>query len=850
MGIGTQGLGSFLEAGGGGGGGVTIIPAGGEVSGTYSGNVYCEGDAYLTGSVTVEGDLYIPDGTLYNYGGYDLTVEGSLYSDQIYFIPAVTVVAATVADPMVITCSANHGFPLGSSGYNIQVQDLVSGGNAYGSGTLTVLDVPAADQLTLAIDNTIGSTSASGWAQRNNTPEQGNFDIRGDLITNGMTFWQVANIPATVRVGGSLTGSAGFSGTLVDLRGLFDTQGAQLIVYGDLAVGFLDQSGGDSLAGSAGQGGNATVYGSAHLASDWMLNGGHCNVLNYSAGSGGNVLIYGDLSVQNDFESRGGDCSGGGFGDAGSGGNLTVYGDATMDDIFMDGGSLTNDGTGNAGNGGTIDFYGNLAIDIFDVYGGYCDTTNPDSRAGNGGSVYIDGSASFRDDVDMRGGNRDGALTGPSTGVFGGQGGYLRVWGDVDGRGDWDDELWAIRLHGGSCFTTNFGSHRGGSGGTFYVAGDASVSNLYIYGGQGSLADPFGFSGGQGGSVQVGGDLNCESMEIYGGDATTTGSAGNGGILEALGNVTAASIETGGGDAAQGNGGEGGNVQIEGATTITSNGIDSRGGSCASSDETHYAANGGSITLGSLLGRDGITITSDGGNRSGSTTVASTVISPNAGNITIRGPAVFGTVRANGGNITTDYPGPMGGSGGNITFHGTVTSDIEISSVGGSAAGNSGGNGGVIVFNGHASAVVVNTSGGDANNSILGGDAGMNGAAGNIQVLGGGAFTALGGLDGAGAGSAPVSLTTFELAGSITVGILAATDRAGVTIKPYTSSPRPCILKIEGMPNKNTLNDTAGNASPALGASTAGSIFFSGVGGTSPDTGWYALAGMDLFGGP
>ena len=55
----------------------TIIP-GGTVSGTYTGDVYCQGNASLTANTVVDGDLIVV-GTLTNALGYSLTVYGDCY---------------------------------------------------------------------------------------------------------------------------------------------------------------------------------------------------------------------------------------------------------------------------------------------------------------------------------------------------------------------------------------------------------------------------------------------------------------------------------------------------------------------------------------------------------------------------------------------------------------------------------------------------------------------------------------------------------------------------------------------------------------------------------------------------
>ena len=54
----TSGFGTLFASAGGGGG--TVIPNDGTLSGTYTGNVYCDGAATITGDVTIKGgNLYV-----------------------------------------------------------------------------------------------------------------------------------------------------------------------------------------------------------------------------------------------------------------------------------------------------------------------------------------------------------------------------------------------------------------------------------------------------------------------------------------------------------------------------------------------------------------------------------------------------------------------------------------------------------------------------------------------------------------------------------------------------------------------------------------------------------------------
>ncbi|NBR00150.1 MAG: hypothetical protein EBT97_06775, partial [Actinobacteria bacterium] len=84
MSISTDGFGTIiagLETGGGGG---SVIPADGEISGTYEGNLVCDGDVTVTGTLEVKGSLLVRGG-FYNDGGYEVTIHGDLHAQGIYF---------------------------------------------------------------------------------------------------------------------------------------------------------------------------------------------------------------------------------------------------------------------------------------------------------------------------------------------------------------------------------------------------------------------------------------------------------------------------------------------------------------------------------------------------------------------------------------------------------------------------------------------------------------------------------------------------------------------------------------------------------------------------------------------
>ena len=89
MSIATDGFGTIiagLETGGGGG---SVIPNEGEVTGTYEGNLVCEGDVTVTGNLTVNGSMTVL-GNFTNDGGYEVTIRGDLHAQGVYFDKADT----------------------------------------------------------------------------------------------------------------------------------------------------------------------------------------------------------------------------------------------------------------------------------------------------------------------------------------------------------------------------------------------------------------------------------------------------------------------------------------------------------------------------------------------------------------------------------------------------------------------------------------------------------------------------------------------------------------------------------------------------------------------------------------
>lgn len=175
----------------------------------------------------------------------------------------------------------------------------------------------------------------------------------------------------------------------------------------------------------------------------------------------------------------------------------------------------------------------------------------------------------------------------------------------------------------------------------------------------------------------------------------------------------------------------------------------------------------------------------------------------------------------------------------------TVTGDCiiegNLSLSGGQAIANGGGNGGNLTVYGHASVTYNFTlSGGNSVESVLTGDASVAGRAGYATFRAGVTTSNINMLDGTFGvgGSAPVSDVELALHGTCMVNQINMTSRGNVYIRKSPFYDTPAMLKVNSLPTKNTLNDSAGTATGDVSASLASSMFLTGPGGV-----WYAVAG-------
>lgn len=702
----------------GGGGGVTIIPNGGNLNGTYQGNVLCEGVVTMTGTVTVEGDLLVLD-TFTNGGGYNLTVRGDLNARQMNF---------SNDDP------------------------------AETAGSITV---------------------------------------DGDFWFYGLYYVQSGGVGSQLRVGGNLLGSAGGLVNLIDAHGVDGTDGANIIVYGDLTATAVYISGGTStLSANAGDGGNLTVYGDTTLSQNLEANGGDSDDPGYTSGNGGSIIIYGDLMVGTTLSSIGGQ------------GNEAL-----------------------GGNGGHLEVYGNFTTDEVEMYGGGCDSTSNLHASGQGGSIEVNGDFVCQGFCNLNGGDRTGvlalanSLTSPDAGS-------LFVRGNVTMQSD-------LSMNGGD-IATNFDLGTAGNGGGLVIRGSGVFGDdLRAYGGYNQSGN-----GGNGGGISVEGNLTVDDeIELFGGGGDG-GNGGEGGDAAVRGSADLGYVDLSGGNGVSGNGGNAGFLNVN-ANLALDDYLSLSGGSCDSTNEVHVAGGGNDLNVGGNAVVTG-NVQATGGNRLGATTVSNTGAgSANGGTLYVDGNAVFDSINLSGGDVSTGYPHAPGGDGGGLILGGSFTGSGEIRLDGGDGVGNTGGTGGSAFARGPFALAGSDfySNGGDSNDSNIGGDATTNGSgAAGFGLAAGGVLRYLSIQDGSGPGAAPIAGVDVIFAHFCTFGEMALTDRSGVTIRAaeQVGDFLPATLKIRSMLTKQTLNNSNGTPTGNISASLSTSIFTSNV------LTWYAHTGIPV----
>ena len=640
MSIANDGFGTIisgLETGGGGG---SVIPDGGTSSGTYEGNLVCEGDVTLTGNLTVNGSMIVL-GTFTNDGGYGVTVRGDLHAQSINFDHADTSQVQqnfTVDGDLIFTYMAFR--QSGGTAAQLRV-----GGNLIGSAGFsgTILRGEG-------VDGSLGVAGTPGL----------NILVYGDLVVTEVRVYGGSNAAGAAGSGGSVT------------------------VWGDCFVAAtLDASGGNATDGDAGNGGYVDVYGDLGIPDGTVsVRGG--GATNGNAGNAGTLDVEANFSGS-EISAYGGDCdSDSELHRSGSGGYISVYGQVTWCGYMTVNGGDRN-GTLSAGNtlatprAGEIDVNGGISAgDIF-AKGGSVETTNfAPHNAGNGGSVDVNGYLSVSDDFEVSGGDADQGN--------GGNGGYVSVRGNAY----IDDDFLA---HGG-----NADNGTGGSGGILNFNGNLLIDEVRVYGGDGANG-----SGGNGANLLVKGDLTVNEYYSGSGgqcnSANENHNAGSGSNITVEGNFT----YHGDDDDLYLNGGDrygattvanlvavparGGNLTV-GGSFVSRVLVDMQGGSTWTDYPNAAGGRGGNLNVeGSMYVPDNVYLS--GGRSVGNT-------GGKGGDLEVKGHAGFTGLRTYGGDsVESVLTGDAGlaGYAGTATFRaGLVTEEIGqvdgTAGVGGTPATN------------------------------------------------------------------------------------------------------------------------------------------------------------------
>lgn len=660
------------------------------------------------------------------------------------------------------------------------------------------------------------------------TVPRGNINVVGDFFYALLVFSQCGGSAATLRVGGDLIGVNGLSGSPIYAPGLDDTNGANVIVYGDLKASYeIQLQGGDSVTGSAGNGGGLLVYGDFTFWGNFRGYGGECTNSSFSAGNGATIEVYGNMTVaeNNSFQIYGGDSSGGAS-NSGSGGSLEVWGNLDLGQCTLDAYGGTANNGGNGGNGGSLLVWGNLTTNgSVNLYADSCTSNSHLDTVGSGGSLEVYGDVAGYGYFSLTGGYRTGNI-GSSGTISNPDGGDFQCYGNAT--------VYQIDTYGGQVEVNGGYITNGGQGGNVDVYGTLNADYVYSYGGQSAGVG----NGGQGATVSAKG-INCFELDVTGGSGDE-GNGGGGGQVFTTGSCYIEYIYGNGGDSASGNGGQGAYISIDGVLTMSSE-VNGDGGACGSIDPTKVAGNGGYFDCYGLQGQASVYLS--GGFRYGSTTGAYNNTPPNSGQCYIYGDAVCDRIRLDGATVDTSYPNGPGGNGGYMSVQGNLFAYSAVETRGGNARGLDAGRGGEVVVQGKLHTYNLRAFGGDSLNSVaVGSDAAGAGRGGYVTARSG-LVCYLADMDD-GTGSTPATgVTRLQISGDCRIHNLSMSNRSDCYIQPYNEMPT--TLKVELMPTKTTLNNLTGVESDNISGSLSTSIFFTGSSGDL----WYAVTGTSIYGG-
>jgi hypothetical protein len=639
MPISTDGFGTIisgLELGGGG----SVIPNDGEVTGTYEGNLVCEGDVTVTGNLEVNGSMTVL-GDFINDGGHEITIRGDLHAQDIFFDKDVTTTPQqnfTVDGDLIFTfmefrqCGGSAaqlrvgGDLIGAVGF---VGSYLRGEGVEGAGVTAGtpgLNILVYGDVTVASVFAYGGANASG-----NAGNGGSLTVYGDC-----------NVWDSLQLGGgeATDGDAG--------------DGGYVYVYGDVAIpdGTLSVRGGEGNNGSAGNGGTVEVEAN-FSGSEISAYGGDCNSdsENHRAGSGGDIYVRGAVTYCGYMTVSGGDR----YGTLAAGntlptpdaGTIDVNGGISAYQISAVGGSVNtaNFAPHNAGNGGNLEVESFLLVsNDLQFEGGNASQGD----GGNGGGVSVEGHSSIEDNFDTNGGDADNGN--------GGNGGNAYFYADLG--------LDEARMEGGHGINGN-----GGNGASLFVKGNLTVNEFYNgHGGGCNSADETHYAG-SGGNINVEGNFHFDGdddvLNLVGGDrtgATTVANVGatlaNGGSLNVGGNFTSKEtvLLSAGGvftDYPYGPGGNAGNLFVEGSCYVFAS-IYLNGGRAVGST----AGNGG---YAQISGHAGFTsLECDGGFAAQSVLLGDAGTAGTAGTVTFRAGVSTGEISQLDGSFDAGGSAPAG----------------------------------------------------------------------------------------------------------------------------------------------------------------------------------------------
>jgi len=331
-----------------GGGGVTIIPDGGEIEGTYQGDVLCLGAVTITGGLRVQGSLNTKKGecTILSLAdGNDITIEGNWLSSGVY-----TQMGAIVESNIKV---------YGDWIFN---NVLLVTGNAF-EKVIYILGS--------LIQNTEASFMGESYGFRT-VPIDGQSGIV-IVVNENLLVVTLDGIGSQAEVS---TGTAG--------------NGSHLYVIGDIKASFINLSGGpvdhvsEGIASiQAGNGGSISCQGNI-VCTNISLDGGSNNTaVTGIGGHGGSISSAGSLTSES--ISAAGGLSKGTAGN--SGGNVEIKGFMTVTDTLnVSGGSsegiVEGDPEGEAGSTGSIFLYGGGSIKYLVIIDGEFGLPNTSDPAG------------------------------------------------------------------------------------------------------------------------------------------------------------------------------------------------------------------------------------------------------------------------------------------------------------------------------------------------------------------------------------------------------------------------------------------------------------------------------------